>query len=46
MNALLPPERDRLVELIDLLNDGTVTQLDTDEESELRSLWAKLLEED
>lgn len=47
MNTLLTrEERDRFVELIDLLNDLSVTQLDTDEEAELAQLWRKLREED
>ena len=47
MNTLLTrEERDRFVELVDLLNDLSVTQLDTDEEAELAQLWRKLREED
>ena len=42
-NTLLTPdERARLVYLIDLLNDLTVTQLDTDEINEYNALLAKL----
>lgn len=39
---LTPEERKRLIELIDLLDDDTVTQLDTDEVEELNVLWEKL----
>lgn len=39
---LTPEERNRLVELIDLLNDLSVTQLDTDESAEFSRLLTKL----
>lgn len=35
-------ERERLIELIDLLNDLSVTQLDTDEQAEFAALMAEL----
>jgi hypothetical protein len=39
---LTPAERTRLIELIDLLNDLSVTQLDTDEQAEYTSLLTRL----
>ena len=39
---LTPAERDRLIYLIDLLNDLNVTQLDQDEQAEYLALLAKL----
>jgi hypothetical protein len=46
-NTLLTPEqRDRFVELVDMLNDLSVTQLDTDEAAEFRRLLSKLTEQE
>ncbi len=40
---LSPEEFDRLVELLRLLNDPSVTQLDTDEQAELSAFMRRLL---